>query len=148
MIPILLISFFLFLALGFPVAIALGLSSVLGLILQPGIPLVIIVQRMFVAVDSFPLMAVPLYMLAGFLMSSGGVSKRIINFSNSLVGHITGGLAHVNILTSMIFAGISACGGFIPTVTIITTMIFVPASRTSFTVLNCVRFSSYSIGCI
>jgi len=107
MIPILLVSFFLFLALGFPVAIALGLSSVLGLIFRPGIPLVVVVQRMFVAVDSFPLMAVPLYMLAGFLMGSGGVSKRIINFSNALVGHITGGLAHVNILTSMIFAGIS-----------------------------------------
>lgn len=107
MIPILLVSFFIFLALGFPVAIALGLSALLGLISHPGIPLVVIVQRMFVAIDSFPLMAVPLYMLAGFLMGSGGVSKRIINFSNSLVGHITGGLAHVNILTSMIFAGIS-----------------------------------------
>ena len=107
MIPILLVSFFLFLALGFPVAIALGLSSLLGLIVQPGIPLVVIVQRMFVAVDSFPLMAVPLYMLAGFLMGSGGISRRILSFSNALVGHITGGLAHVNILASMIFAGIS-----------------------------------------
>ena len=107
MIPILLISFFLFLGIGFPVAIALGLSSLLGLIAQPGIPLVVIVQRMFVAVDSFPLMAVPLYMLAGFLMGSGGISRRILSFSNALVGHITGGLAHVNILASMIFAGIS-----------------------------------------
>lgn len=107
MIPILLVSFFIFLALGFPVAIALGLSALFGLISHPGIPLVIIVQRMFVAIDSFPLMAVPLYMLAGFLMSSGGISRRILSFSNALVGHITGGLAHVNILASMIFAGIS-----------------------------------------
>lgn len=107
MIAILLISFFVFLALGFPVAIALGLSSLLGLICEGSTPLVVIVQRMFVALDSFPLMAVPLYMLAGLLMDSGGISKRILRFSNSLVGHITGGLAHMNILASMIFAGIS-----------------------------------------
>jgi C4-dicarboxylate transporter DctM subunit len=62
---------------------------------------------MFVSVDSFPLMAVPLYMLAANLMGSGGISRRIIHFSDSLVGHLTGGLAHVNILASMIFAGIS-----------------------------------------
>jgi len=107
MILLLLISFFIFLILGFPIGVALGLSCLLGLVWQHQIPLVIIIQRMFVAVDSFPLMAVPLYMLAGFLMGSGGISRRIINFANSLVGHIVGGLAHVNILASMIFAGIS-----------------------------------------
>jgi len=106
MIPILLISFFIFLALGFPIAVSLGLSSLVGLCWQPMNPM-IVVQRMFVAVDSFPLMAVPLYMLAGFLMSSGGISRRLVAFSNALVGHITGGLAHVNILASMFFAGIS-----------------------------------------
>ena len=106
MIPILLISFFIFLALGFPIAVSLGLSSLVGLCWQPMNP-IIVVQRMFVAIDSFPLMAVPLYMLAGFLMSSGGISRRLVDFSNALVGHITGGLAHVNILASMFFAGIS-----------------------------------------
>lgn len=107
MIAILLISFFVFLALGFPIAVALGLSSLLGLICEGGTPLVVIVQRMFVSLDSFPLMAVPLYMLAGLLMDSGGISRRILQFSSSVVGHITGGLAHMNILASMIFAGIS-----------------------------------------
>jgi tripartite ATP-independent transporter DctM subunit len=107
MITILLISFFVFLSLGFPIAVALGLSSLLGLICEGGMPLVVIVQRMFVALDSFPLMAVPLYMLAGLLMDSGGISKRILQFSSTLVGHITGGMAHMNILASMIFAGIS-----------------------------------------
>lgn len=107
MIAILLSSFFVFLALGFPIAIALGLSSLIGLVCEGGTPLVVIVQRMFVSLDSFPLMAVPLYMLAGLLMDSGGISKRILRFSNSVVGHITGGLAHVNIMASMIFAGIS-----------------------------------------
>ncbi|MFC1713202.1 TRAP transporter large permease [Candidatus Poribacteria bacterium] len=107
MIAILLISFFVCLVLGFPIAIALGLSCLLGLALQPMTPLVVIAQRMFVSLDSFPLMAVPLYMLAGYLMSTGGISRRIISFSSTLVGNITGGLAHVNILASMIFAGIS-----------------------------------------
>lgn len=107
MIAILLISFFIFLALGFPIAVALGISCVLGLLYHPMAPFVVIAQRMFVSVDSFPLLAVPLYMLAGYLMGSGGISRRIINFSNSLVGHITGGMAHVNILASMLFAGIS-----------------------------------------
>lgn len=107
MIAILLISFFVFLALGFPIAVALGLSSLLGLVCEGGTPLVVIVQRMFVVLDSFPLLAVPLYMLAGLLMDSGGISRRILRFSSSLVGHVTGGLAHMNILASMIFAGIS-----------------------------------------
>ncbi len=107
MIALLLIGFFALLVLGVPIAVALGLSSLLALVTQQGIPLVVIIQRMFVSVDSFPLMAVPLYMLAGNLMGSGGISRRIIDFSNSLVGHLTGGLAHVNILASMIFAGIS-----------------------------------------
>lgn len=107
MIPILLVSFFVFLALGVPIAIALGLSCLLGLTLEPTIPLVVIAQRMFVAVDSFALMAVPLYLLAGYLMNAGGMSTRIVKFSRSLMGNITGGMAHVNILASMIFAGIS-----------------------------------------
>lgn len=107
MIVLLLATFFIFLALGFPIAVALGLGSYIGLLTQPSIPLLVIAQRMFVSVDSFPLMAVPLYMLAGFLMGSGGISRRILAFSNCIVGNITGGLAHVNILASMIFAGIS-----------------------------------------
>lgn len=107
MIPILLISFFVFLALGFPIAVALGLSCLLGLTLEPTVPLVVIAQRMFVAIDSFVLMAVPLYLFAGYLMNAGGMSKRIVKFSHSLMGNITGGMAHVNILASMIFAGIS-----------------------------------------
>jgi tripartite ATP-independent transporter DctM subunit len=107
MIALLLVSFFVLLALGFPIAVALGLSSVLGLLVRQNIPLVVIIQRIFVSVDSFPLMAVPLYMLAANLMGCGGISRRIIHFCNALVGHLTGGLAHVNILASMLFAGIS-----------------------------------------
>ncbi|NLG79271.1 MAG: TRAP transporter large permease [Firmicutes bacterium] len=104
---ILLASFFLFTAAGFPIAVALGISTLVGLMLQPNVPLVLVAQRMFTAMDSFPLMALPLFLLAGALMGVGGISRRIINLSAALVGHITGGLAHVSILASMIFAGIS-----------------------------------------
>lgn len=107
MITTLLLVFFVLLFLGTPIAVALGFSSLIGLVLHSSTPLIVIIQRMFVAVDSFPLMAVPLYMFAANLMGSGGISKRIINFSNTIVGNVTGGLAQVNIFASMIFAGIS-----------------------------------------
>lgn len=100
-------SFFLLIVAGFPIAVALGLSTLVGLMLRPDVPLVLIAQRMFTAMDSFPLMALPLFLLAGALMGGGGISTRIINLSAALVGHVTGGLAHVSILASMIFAGIS-----------------------------------------
>lgn len=107
MIYSLLIIFIILLILGIPIAIALGLSSVISLALFPSFSLIIVIQRMFVSVNSFPLLALPLFMLAGLLMGSGGISKRIVDFSYSVVGGLTGGLAHVTILASMIFAGIS-----------------------------------------
>ena len=103
----LLIIFLVLLIFGVPIAIALGLSSVLSLIIYPSFELIIVIQRMFVSINSFPLLALPLFMLAGLLMGSGGISKRIVDFSYSVVGGITGGLAHVTIMASMIFAGIS-----------------------------------------
>jgi tripartite ATP-independent transporter DctM subunit len=107
MIALLLISFFVLLAVRVPIAVALGISCLLGLAWDPMVPVPVVAQRMFVSIDSFPLMAVPLYMLAGFLMGAGGISRRIIEFSAAIVGNLRGGLAHVNILASMIFAGIS-----------------------------------------
>jgi len=107
MIYSLLIIFIILLILGIPITIALGLSSVISLVLFPSFSLIIVIQRMFVSVNSFPLLALPLFMLAGLLMGSGGISKRIVDFSYAVVGGLTGGLAHVTILASMIFAGIS-----------------------------------------
>lgn len=107
MIALLLVSFFLLLAVRVPIAVALGISCLLGLAYDPMVPVPVVAQRMFVAIDSFPLMAVPLYMLAGYLMGAGGISRRIVEFSAALVGNLRGGLAHVNILASMIFGGIS-----------------------------------------
>ena len=107
MITFLLVSFFVFIILGIPIAFALGLSSALGIIFFMDIPIAVITQRLFVSMDSFALLAIPLYMFAGFLMGEGGISRKLIDFSYAIVGRVRGGLAHVNILSSMIFAGMS-----------------------------------------
>jgi len=90
-----------------PLSIAIGVSSLFTLVFFSDFPLIMVVQRMVNAVDSFPLMAVPLFMLAGALMDIGGISKRIVNFAESLVGWVPGGLAAVAVVASMFFAGIS-----------------------------------------
>ena len=94
-------------ALGIPVAFCLALTSLIVLLVIGDIPLHLLPQRMFTGMDSFPLMAVPFFILAGELMNSAGITKRIVGFATVLVGSIRGGLAHVNIVASMFFAGIS-----------------------------------------
>ncbi|WP_245984844.1 TRAP transporter large permease [Biomaibacter acetigenes] len=96
-----------FCLMGLPVAFAIALASTYGVISAGNIPLMVVVQRMFTQIDSFPLMAVPFFMLAGNLMDRGGISLKIINFASNLVGHIKGGLAMVSVVASMFFAGIS-----------------------------------------
>lgn len=98
--------FFLMLLIGVPVAFGVGISSMLYLALN-GKDLVILTQRIFAGGDSFTLMAIPLFIFAGEIMNACGVTKRIVGFANELVGFIPGGLAHVNILASMLFAGVS-----------------------------------------
>lgn len=101
------LSFLVLLLIGTPIAFVLGVTGVLGFLLyDPGM-LRLIPQRMYAAVDSFPIMAAPFFILAGELMGTSGILARLIRFAESLVGHIRGGLAHVNIVASMIFAGIS-----------------------------------------
>ena len=95
------------LVIEFPVAFALGLSS-LGVLLAEGqVPLTIVVQRMASGIESFPFLAIPLFILAGNLMNRAGIASRIYAFALALMGHIRGSLAHVNVLASMIFAGMS-----------------------------------------
>jgi tripartite ATP-independent transporter DctM subunit len=89
-----------------PLAFTLLVVSTFQLMIQ-GEDLYIIIQRMVAGPDSFPLLAVPLFILAGSLMNSSGITHRIFRFSRSLVGHIPGGLGHVNVLASIIFAGMS-----------------------------------------
>jgi len=89
-----------------PLAFAMGLSA-LVVMLQLGIPLVSVANQMFNGINSFTLLAVPFFMLLGQLLNTGGITERLLNVSNAWVGHIKGGLGHVNILASMLFAGLS-----------------------------------------
>lgn len=101
------ISFAFFLLIGTPIAIALGLSSAIVIYEIINIPLIVVPQRFFTAIDSFSFLAIPFFMLAGAFMSSGGVTRRLIAFANSLVGFVQGGLALVVAVAGMFFAAIS-----------------------------------------
>ncbi|MFS0820231.1 TRAP transporter large permease [Bacillus sp. 1P02SD] len=103
---ILLVLFF----INIPIAIALGLASMIVLMIQDNVPLMVIVQKMFTATDSFTLMAVPFFILAGKLMEVGGISKRLVDFAMTIVGRMHGGLAIVSVVTCMFFAAISGSG--------------------------------------
>lgn len=94
-------------AIEMPVAFAMGLSSIVTIAITQPIPLSIVVQRMGTGLDSFVLIAIPLFVLAGHLMNRAGIAERIFAFADALVGHLRGGLAHVNVVASMIFAGMS-----------------------------------------
>ncbi|WP_458526001.1 TRAP transporter large permease [Onishia taeanensis] len=99
---------FTFIAISMPVAMAMGLATLLVMLLVDGAPPVVLLARSLVtAADSFPLIAVPLFVLAGDLMQMGGMSRRIVGFAYSLVGHVKGGLAYVNVLACCFFAAIS-----------------------------------------
>ena len=107
-IAVILICFFVLVLLGFPIAFSMGISGAITIVtVAQNIPLMVIPQRVFAAMDATALMAIPFFILAGELMNGGGITRSIIRFSNSLIGHIRGGLAHVNVLASMMFAGLS-----------------------------------------
>jgi len=100
----------LFLALvviGVPIAFAMAMASSMFIFAEGRVPLALITQRLFSGVDSFPLMAVPFFILSGLVMDSGGISRRLIRLAKSLVGHIRGGLAMVVTVAEIFFSGIS-----------------------------------------
>jgi tripartite ATP-independent transporter DctM subunit len=97
----------LFLLLGLPVAFALLFSSLCLILYKGALPLLILAQRLTNSLDSFPMLAIPLFILAAEIMNNSGATEKIFKLANTLVGHITGGLAHVNVLASMIFSGMS-----------------------------------------
>lgn len=94
------------LAIGMPVAFTLGFIAFAYLLLQDG-PLISATQRIVAGVDTFPLLAVPMFVLAGEIMNSGGVTSRIFSFARALVGHFPGGLGQVNVLASFFASGMS-----------------------------------------
>ncbi len=92
--------------LGFPVVLAIGIPSVVYLVLN-GLPLELVAQRTLYALDSFPLVAVPVFLFVGSLMNAAGISKHIYRFADTAVSRLPGGLAQVNIFGSLVFAGMS-----------------------------------------
>lgn len=102
-----LVALFGFILLNIPIAFALLLTTLVLMILSGGIEPAIMTQSVVRGIDNFPLMAIPFFMLAGEIMNEGGLSRRIVEFSRALVGHVTGGLGYVAVVASMIFAGVS-----------------------------------------
>ncbi|MFA5028737.1 MAG: TRAP transporter large permease, partial [Candidatus Methylomirabilota bacterium] len=100
-------SFLLLLTIGVPVAIALGGASLLYVMLEGVQPHLVVLHRMIGGTDSFPLLAIPFFIMAGSLMNSSGITSRIFGFALALVGWLRGGLGHVNVVASVIFAGMS-----------------------------------------
>jgi tripartite ATP-independent transporter DctM subunit len=99
-------AFFVFALLGMPIAFAIGVAAVAGL-LTSDMQLQTLAQRMVHSTNVFPLLAIPLFMLAGELMIAGGVMVRLVRFANSLVGSVRGGLAHVTVVSGMLFGSVS-----------------------------------------
>jgi tripartite ATP-independent transporter DctM subunit len=112
MLALMFVVFVLLLAVGLELWYAMGLASMLYLVLLSffgaiPIPLTLIPQQLMAGVDSFPLLAVPMFILAGELMTRGGVTQRLVQFSSVLVGHVKGGLAQVSVVANVIMAGMS-----------------------------------------
>lgn len=101
------ISLLIIIAIGAPIAFGMGFTSILGLVLRGDVPLVVVPQKIFTGCDSFTLLAVPLFILAGLLMETGGISHRLVRLAQALVGHFRNGLGMVSIVSEIFFSGIS-----------------------------------------
>ncbi|ETX10214.1 C4-dicarboxylate ABC transporter permease [Marinomonas ushuaiensis DSM 15871] len=106
MLALIIALLFISILLGTPIAVAMLGASVMAII-SLDIPMNVLAQRVSSGVESFPLLAIPMFMLAGAIMNRSGISERLFDFCRSLVGHLRGGLAHVNVLSSVLMAGIS-----------------------------------------
>ncbi|MEJ2163941.1 MAG: TRAP transporter large permease [Desulfobacterales bacterium] len=107
MIAILIIGLFVFFALNIPISFSMILTSVIYLLFKGDIPLIVAAHRVAAGTDQYLLLCIPFFFLAGELMNAGGIMTRLVGFAKSLVGHIPGGLGHVNVVSSMLFSGIS-----------------------------------------
>jgi tripartite ATP-independent transporter DctM subunit len=106
-VAIMVVSFIVMLVLTAPVAFSIGVAATIGLVIVDAAPLLIIPQRFFAGADSFVLLAIPLFILAGALMESGGISLRLVELARLLVGHVRGGLGMAVVVAEMFFSGIS-----------------------------------------
>ena len=104
---LLIFGFLVLVAFGMPIALSLTTICTITLIVDPDLPLNLLAAKLFTGTDVFILLALPFFILAGQIMFEGGVARRVINVADTAVGSITGGLAHINVVASMFFAGIS-----------------------------------------
>ena len=103
-IGLMLLLFFVFMALGMPIAHCMGLAAIFVILFDGQLPVLLLAQQFYDALDNFSLLAVPLFVLAGELMGVSGITERLVNMSKALIGHVRGGLAQANILTNMSWA--------------------------------------------
>jgi tripartite ATP-independent transporter DctM subunit len=106
----LIITLLILLLVGVPVGFSLIGASLFALVANGSIPLEVLPQRLSLGLDSFPLLAIPLFIFAGTLMEAGGITKRLISFAEALVGHIRGSLAHVTVVSNVFMSGVSGSG--------------------------------------
>jgi tripartite ATP-independent transporter DctM subunit len=126
LLPVFLIAFVILMAIGLPIAIAMGGSALLYIVMQGNISPTLLVQTTFAGMGSFPLLAIPLFILAGNLMNEGGITDDLVAFARLLMGHISGGLGLATILACAVFASVS--GSAVATAVAIGT-VMLPAMR-------------------
>src|SRR5919107_3141955 len=103
----LMVGFVALISIGVPIAFALGLATLLAIVVHGGMPFSLLAQRALVGADSYALLAIPFFILAGNLMNGGGITTRIIDLANAMVGRFRGGLALTSVTAAMIFSGLS-----------------------------------------
>ena len=140
LVAVMLVSFFVLIAAGMPIAFAIGIGGLEFLLLQGKIPLVVTHTRLFGGVDSFPLLAVPFFILAGELMNIGGVTVRLVALAKVLVGHIRGGLGMVVVVAEYFFSGIS--GSTVADVSAIASLLIPAMKKAGYSSETCVSIVS------
>ena len=126
MVPILFVAFVILLVIGIPIAVSLGIASVLAILLGSHMPLLLLPQKIFNGINSFPFMAIPMFLLAGNIMAEAKISDRLVGLASVLVGRYTGGLAHVSTGASAFFGAIS---GSAPATTAAIGSIMIPSMK-------------------
>ncbi len=124
LLTIMIVLFLLLAVIGIPIGVAIGAAAIAELILQGAVPLMIVPQRMYTAVNSVTLMGIPFFMLVGNIMECSGITQKLIRFANALVGSLRGGMCYVSVLTGMLMGGIS---GSAPADTAALSSIMVPS---------------------
>src|SRR3954464_13568949 len=127
---IMILSFVVMIALTAPVAFAIGVAATIGLLVSDAAPLLIVPQRIFAGADSFVLLAIPLFILAGALMETGGISARLVALARALIGHLRGGMGMTVVVAEMFFSGIS--GSTLPDVSAIGSLLVPSLIRMGF----------------